>query len=79
MSTETEADEIGSCIIQLAHDGEKKGNFKIRLDGALEAIEKIQKKDVVVEIKSVEEQVKFLRDRCKNGGKDNRHIMGMVE
>jgi DNA primase len=74
----TESVEVDSVIVQLAQAGEEKGNFRARLMGALNAIQQYQTKKRKSEIKTIEDQRKFLQRFSENTAKENRHNVGMV-
>ena len=74
----TESAQLGSCIVMLAEAGEKKGNYKKRLSGAINVIEKRLEKNKVTQPINIEEQSRFLKSITNNVGKDNRHNVGMV-
>jgi DNA primase len=73
-----ESVEAGSVIVELAQAGEKKGNFRARLSGALDAIERHQQQRKKSEIKAMEDHAEFLRRFSENTGKQNPHNIGMV-
>ena len=74
----TESIDISGCIVELANAGERKGNFKSRLLGALDTIKRCQQQVKNSEIKIVENQVEFLQKVYKSTGKQNPHNVGMV-
>ncbi len=74
----TESAQLSSCIVMLAEAGEKKGNYKKMLNGAIEVVEKQLEKNKVVQPVNIEEQTRFLKSITNNAGKDNRHNVGMV-
>jgi DNA primase len=74
----TESAQLGSCIVMLAEAGEKKGNYKKRLNGAINVVEKRLEKNKVAQPINIEEQSRFLKSITNNVGKDNRHNVGMV-
>ncbi|MHC4790970.1 MAG: DNA primase [Planctomycetota bacterium] len=73
-----ESVELGQCIVQLAQTGEEKGNFQARLTGALNVIQRYKTKIKKPEIKTIEDQTKFLKRVHKHTSKENRHNIGMV-
>jgi len=70
--------EAGKTIVELAQVGEEKGNFESRLFGAISTFERIQQQRKHSEIKTIEEQTRFLRDVSENSVKENPHSPGMV-
>ncbi len=72
-----ESVEMGQCITQLARQGEEKANFKSRLNGALSAINRHQLRQRKSEIKTIQDQSRFLRDFSENTEKQNPHNVGM--
>jgi hypothetical protein len=62
----------------LAEAGEKKSNYKKRLNGAINVVEKRLEKNKVAQPINIEEQGRFLKSITNNVGKDNRHNVGMV-
>ena len=75
---QAESPELGSCIVQLAQAGEKKGNFKSCLTGALDAIKRYQGQKEKVQIKAVQDQKQFLRKYLEKSGKQNPRSVGMT-
>jgi hypothetical protein len=75
---QAESPELGSCIVQLAQAGEKKGNFKSCLTGALDAIKRYQGQKEKVQIKAVQDQKQFLEKYLEKSGKQNPRSMGMT-
>ncbi len=73
-----ESVEVGNAIVELAQTGEEKGNFRSRLTGALEAIQRVHGQRKKSEIKAIEDQTQFLQRVHENTGKENRHNVGMV-
>ena len=73
-----ESVEVGSLAVELAQAGEAKGNFKPRLDGALNAMLRLQSQRKKSEIKAVDDQTRFLRRFSENTPKENPHNVGMV-
>jgi DNA primase len=73
-----ESVETGSLIVQLAQSGEQKGNFKSRLTGALDAIQRYQAQKKKSEIKAIEDQTKFLQRFFENTEKQNPRNIGMT-
>ena len=78
MLARAESVELGECLVQLAQAGEEKGNFRARLTGALDAIQRCQAQRQKSRIKDVEDQRQFLRRVHENTGKENPHNVGMV-
>ncbi|MBN1972573.1 MAG: DNA primase [Sedimentisphaerales bacterium] len=74
----TESVEMGTCLMELAQAGEKKGNYEPRLAGAMEMLEQYseQKHSKSIEVK--QEQEEYLLHAYKKRGKENRHTGGMV-
>jgi DNA primase len=76
-----ESVELGNAIVQLAHDGEEKGNFQSRLTAALDATQQIQrqrKKRKDGKFRTREEERQFIRQVYENTGKQDVHNVGMV-
>ncbi len=78
MLARAESTELGECLVQLAQAGEEKGNFRARLTGALDAIQRCQAQRQKSRIKEVEDQRQFLRRVHENTGRENPHNVGMV-
>ena len=74
----TESIETGNIIMELAHAGEKKGNFQSRLTGAVDAIQRCQAERKKSEIKAIEDPRQFLQRVCESTGKKNPHNLGMT-
>ena len=75
---QAESPELGSCIVQLAQAGEKKGNFESCLTGALDAIKRYQGQKEKVQIKAVQDQKQFLKKYLEKSGKQNPRSVGMT-
>jgi DNA primase len=73
----TESPEAGSLIVELAQTGEAKGNFELRLAGAMDAIGRHQAQMRKSEIKAIDGR-EFLRCVHKNTEKANRRNIGMT-
>jgi len=73
-----ESVELGSSLVELTQAGEEKGNFKARLTGALDTIERYQAQKKSSRIETTEDQRQFLRKVYENTGKENPHNVGMV-
>ena len=76
--TKAESVEAGGVIVELAQAGEEKGNFQSRLTGALDAIQRYQAQKRKSEIKTIEDQTKFLQRYSEITEKENPHNVGMV-
>jgi DNA primase len=74
----TESVELGQCIVELAESGEEKGNFKARITGAIDVLQRLQVKRTKPEIKTLKDQKKFLRSVCEATEKQNPHSIGMT-
>ena len=75
----TESVQLSNCVMELAQDGEQKGNFEARLSGALHTIERYQGQKQNNSFKTLEEQRKYLRRFGESAGRENPHSVGMVE
>jgi len=73
-----ESVELGKCVAELMHAGQEKGNFELRLTGAMYAIEQYEARRRDGGTKPAADQKKYLEMRYKNAGKENRHNVGMV-
>jgi DNA primase len=73
-----ESVETGNAIVELARIGEEKGNFQPRLTGAVETMQRLQGQGSKNEIKTIEEQTKFLRSVHKNIEKENPYNVGLT-
>ena len=73
----TESVELGNTLVQLAQAGEEKGNYKPRLNGAMDVIQRHQRQRKKSEIKATGNQKQFLRRVCENTDKKNPHNIGM--
>jgi len=74
----TESVELGSSLVELTQAGEEKGNFRARLTGALDTIERYQAQKQNRRIEKIEDPKQFLRKVYENTGKENPHNVGMV-
>jgi DNA primase len=76
--TKAESVEAGSLIVELARIGEQKANYSSRLNDAVDVMLRLQKQRKTGEIKSVDDQERFLRNFSKNIVKQNPHNVGMT-
>jgi len=74
----TESVELGRCLMELAHAGQEKGNFELRLTGALDAIERHRAQKHKSGIETVADQSEYLRRLYDNTSKTNVRNVGMV-
>ncbi len=74
-----ESTEAGSVIVQLAQTGEEKGNFELRLSGALEAVKSAEEQSKRSRIKPTQDQIKFLRSFSETATRRDPRNVGMVE
>ena len=72
-----ESVQLGGCLMELAQAGHLKGNYKWRLNKALDAIEQHQARKRKSAIESAEDKSEYLRKLYDNTGKVNVHTMGM--
>jgi DNA primase len=72
-----ESVELGNCVMELAAAGEEKGNFEVRLAGALETMDRCRAQRRNGQADSVEDPKAYLRRVHENAGK-NPHSVGMV-
>ncbi|MHC4507873.1 MAG: DNA primase [Planctomycetota bacterium] len=77
----TESVELGNCVMELAQAGQAKGNFEVRLAGAMESIARYTApgQEQAGRVKTVEDQRQYLRRIHRDKGRENRHSVGMVE
>ena len=73
-----ESVELGNSLVELSQAGEEKGNFRSRLTGALDAIERHQAQKKNGSFKIIDDQKQFLRKVYENTGKENPHNVGMI-
>lgn len=73
-----ESVELGGLAVELAQTGEAKGNFKTRLEDAVNTMLRLQAQRKKSEIKAVDDQARFLRRFSENTPKENPHNVGMV-
>jgi DNA primase len=76
--TRTESVDVGRSLVELAHAGEQKGNYKERLVGALDVLQRCRTDKRRKEIKTIEDQKQFLQHMYEHTGKHNPHNVGMV-
>ncbi|UCC21426.1 MAG: DNA primase [Planctomycetota bacterium] len=74
-----ESTEAGSVIVQLAQTGEEKGNFELRLSGALEAVKSAEEQKKKSRVKPTEDQINFLRSFSESATRRDPRNVGMVE
>ncbi|UCC99282.1 MAG: DNA primase [Phycisphaerales bacterium] len=77
----TESVELGNCMMELAQAGQAKGNFELRLAGAMETIARYAApgQEQADRAGTVEDQRQYLRRIHQDKGRENRHSVGMVE
>jgi len=73
-----ESAQVSSTIVKLAQAGEEKGNFQVRLTGALDAIGRIVRQKKNRGIKKIQDQRKFLKRLHENTVKQNPYNVGMT-
>lgn len=73
-----ESVEVGSAVVELARIGEEKANFNSRLEGALDAMQRLTRQREKSLIKADDDQTKFLRRFSENTVKENPHNVGMT-
>jgi len=76
--TLTESNKTASVMVELADEGEKKGNFEARLAGALEVLGRVRNEKIRPAIKATDDQREYLRRIAENVPKQNPHNVGMV-
>ncbi|MHC4430808.1 MAG: DNA primase [Planctomycetota bacterium] len=74
----TESVELGRCLMELAHAGQEKGNFKSRLAGALDAIKRHKAQKHKSGIETTGDQSEYLRKLYENTSKTDVRNVGMV-
>ena len=74
-----ETEELGRCLAELAYAGEQKGNFKSRLIGAVEVLQRYQAQKKKHQLKTTKDQTEYLRRVSADAAKQNRHNLGMVQ
>lgn len=74
----TESVEVAQCVADLMGVGQQKGNYRVRLQGALEVLLRArdQNKIGIAEHKNQEE---WLKSASHHARTDNRHEIGMTE
>jgi len=70
----TESVELAGYITELAQEGAEKGNFKLRLNKAVDSLLRQKEKR---KIEGIKDKDKKFRKIAENAGKGNRHIIGM--
>jgi DNA primase len=78
MLARTDSVELGNALVELSQTGEEKGNFKVRLTGALVAIERGRARKINGSLEIIDDQKKYLRKIHENTGKENPHNVGMT-
>ena len=73
----TESVELGNCVMDLASAGEQKGNFEMRLAGALGTIERCRSQRQNGRADRIADEKEYLRRVREQAGK-NPHSVGMV-
>ncbi|MFC1637343.1 hypothetical protein ACFL5Z_21185 [Planctomycetota bacterium] len=69
--------ELGNCVMELAAAGEQKGNFEVRLAGALGTMERCRNQRQNGQGETIEDPKEYLRKAGEQAGK-NPHSVGMV-
>jgi DNA primase len=77
VSARAQSPQLTSAIVQLAQQGEEKGNFQARLTGASDVLQRYHNKRKKGQLKP-EDQTQFLRSICERTEKENRHNLGMI-
>ncbi len=72
-----ESPMLGRCIVEMSEAGEKKANFRARLAGALDAVERHRATKNNVKIETPEDQKEYLKKVLKYATKGNRHNVGL--
>jgi hypothetical protein len=72
-----ESVQLSNCLMELAQAGHLKGNYKWRLNKALDAIEKHQAQKRKNMIESTQDKSEYLRKLYDHTGKVNVHTMGI--
>ncbi len=76
--SKTESPQVSSCITQLQHTGQEKGNFEARLTDAVNALLQSRARSPKSDIKAIEDQTRFLRTVAERTSKENPHNVGMT-
>ncbi len=76
--TRIESVQDAGCLTELAEAGQRKGNFKPRLLGAIEVLQRRRQQMEKNRIKQTKTPETFLRGICENTAKRNPHNLGMV-
>ncbi len=74
----TESTALANLIVALANAGEQKGNFKARLNGALDAVRLVQKQKEKTRISQIKDPKKFIKRLTENTERQNPRSVGMV-
>lgn len=73
-----ESVELGKCIAELAREGEQKGNFELRLAGALDVLQRYRAQKENEQVGAGQDHAEFLRRVHEQVERQNRHNVGMV-
>lgn len=73
-----ESVELAGAVTELAHSGGEKGNFRARIIGAVDTLLKNPPGRTTCDIKSVEDQMQFLKNVQQKAEKKNPYNIGMV-
>jgi len=74
-----QTEELGRCLAELAYAGEQKGNFRSRLIGAVEVLQRYQVQKKRHQLKTTKDQTEYLRRVSADAARQNRHNLGMVQ
>ena len=74
----TESVELGNCVVEMAAEGQKKGNFESRLAGAMDVFERYKASKQNGPSEGREDQSEFLRRIYESKERGNPRSLGMV-
>ena len=70
-----ESIEVSNLITELADTGQAKGNYQLRIDKAVEILQRSQKQKSQTE--AIKDAGEVFREVCNNTTKSNPHSLGM--
>jgi len=74
----TESTEAAATVVELTETGRRKGNYRRRLAGAIDAVERYRKEKAKSRIKAIKDQERFLKELTEHTGRENPYNVGMV-
>lgn len=74
----TESVQTSRCIVDLAEVGEQKGNFRKRIEDAVERLKDINKRNIELVDTKNKDNKEVLSEICRDRGRSNPHSLGLT-